>query len=179
MLVLQGDKIRIWTELCSLPGLELPREEEGASLLARGSSLCSECTNLLGVSPLLSCPGYSHANCANRVNLPQLFNAAVLSSPWITIAAVGCPCFSIVFWLFGLTLLASTCWKWITPLELDFATVARIVQVSFLVLFCLTESETTDSVPSDEESAEVRVFWNFSTWEQGLKNSVLRFSSPS
>lgn len=179
MLVLQGDKIRIWTELCSLPGLKLPREEEGASLLARGSSLCSECANLLHPSPWLSCPGYSHANCDNHVNLSQLFNAAVLSSPWIAIAAVGCPCFSVVFWLFDLTLLASTCWKWITSLELHFATVDRIVQVSFLVLFCLTESETTDSVPSDEETAEVRVFWDFSTLEQGLKNNVLRYSSPS
>ena len=83
----------------------------------------------------------------------------------------GSPLFSVV----GLYSVASTCWKWIRPLELDFATVDRMLGVSFLFLFCLTESETTDSVPSDEENAEVSVFWIFSTLEQGFKNSVPLF----
>lgn len=47
-----------------------------------------------------------------------------------------------------------------------------------MFLFCLTESETTDSVPSDEENAEVSVLGIFSNLEQGLKNNVLRYSSP-
>lgn len=59
--------------------------------------------------------------------------------------------------------------KWIEPLELDLATVDKIIQVSFLLPFCLTESETTDSVPSDEENAEVSAFWNLNVLGQDLK----------
>lgn len=78
-----------------------------------------------------------------------------------------------------LTLLfASTCWMYTRPLELEFVTINRIAWVSFLFLFCLTESETTDSVPSDEENAEVSAFWIFSSLDQGLKIHVLRYFSP-
>lgn len=100
--------------------------ERGHPLLAGGSFLCRESTNLLLPSPLLSFPGYSHVNCDNHVDLPQLFNVAVLSSPWIAVAAAGGPCFSVVFWLVGLTLFASAHWKWIRPPELDFDSVGRI-----------------------------------------------------
>lgn len=119
-------KIRIWTELCSLPGLELPREGKGKGHppLAGGSSFCPEST-VLCPPLLLSSPGCSHVNCDNHVNSVQLFNAAVL------IAGAGDPCFSIVYWVFGLTLFAPTCWKWIRPLELDFATVDRTA--SFII----------------------------------------------
>lgn len=105
------------------------------------------------------------------MNLPQLFSVAVLSSPWIAITAAGGPRLTLASWLSGLTLFASTSGKWFRPLELYFATVDRIARVSFLFLFCLTESETTDSVPSDEENAEVSVFWIFSALEEDLKNS--------
>lgn len=46
-----------------------------------------------------------------------------------------------------------------------------------MFLFCLTESETTDSVPSDEENAEVSAFYIFSTLNQGLKIYALRYFS--
>lgn len=57
-----------------------------------------------------------------NMHLLQLFKAAVLSRP----AVAGSPCFSIVFWLFDLTLFASTCWMYIRPLELEFVTIDRI-----------------------------------------------------
>lgn len=63
------------------------------------------------------------------VSLLQLFSTAVL------VAVAGGLCFSIVYWAFGLTLFASTCWNRIRPLELDFATVDRIV--SFIFVFVL------------------------------------------
>lgn len=47
-----------------------------------------------------------------------------------------------------------------------------------MFLFCLTESETTDSVPSDEENAEVSAFWIFSSLDQGLQIRALRYFSP-
>lgn len=47
-----------------------------------------------------------------------------------------------------------------------------------MFLFCLTESETTDSVPSDEENAEVSAFWIFSSLDQGIKIHALRYFSP-
>lgn len=52
---------------------------------------------------------------------------------------------------------------------MEFVTIDKIASVSFLFLFCLTESETTDSVPSDEENAEVSAFWISSTLDQGFK----------
>lgn len=76
---------------------------------------------------------------------------------------------TVLFCLFGLALFACTCMKWIMPLELDFVTADKITWVSFLLLFYLTESETTDSVPSDEENAEVSVFWIFNALEQDFK----------
>lgn len=47
-----------------------------------------------------------------------------------------------------------------------------------MFLFCLTGSETTDSVPSDEENAEVSAFWIFSSLDQGLKIHALRYFFP-
>lgn len=83
---------------------------------------CPESTNLLLSSPLPCFPGHSHVNSDNHVHLPQLFKGAVLSSP----AVAGSPCFSIVFWLFDLTVFASTCWTNTRPLELEFVTIDRI-----------------------------------------------------
>lgn len=64
------------------------------------------------------------------------------------------------------------------PPELEFVTIDRTAWVSFLFLFYLTESETTDSVPSDEENAEVSAFWIFSSLDQGLKIQALRYFCP-
>lgn len=80
----------------------------------------------------------------------------------------------LVLWLDSV----SICWAYIRPLELEFITIDRIAWVSFLFLFCLTGSETTDSVPSDEENAEVSAFWIFSSLDQGLKIHALRYFFP-
>lgn len=176
MLVLQGDKNKHLDRTLLWSCQERGREGGGISCLRKALPSAQKACIYFFPLGLLSFAGY--VNHDNHVNLPQLFSVAMLSSPWIAITVAGGPCFSIVSWLSGLILFTSTSGKWFRRLELCFATVDRIARVSFLFLLCLTESETTDSVPSDEENAEVSVFWIFSTSEEGLKNNILRYSSP-
>lgn len=117
--ILPGDKDLDRTFSVAGPGVAVRGKGEGASPACW--RFFPESINLLLPSLLLSFPECRHVYCDNHVNLPQLFKAAVLSSP----AVAGSRCFSIVFWLFDLTLFASTCWTYIRSLQLEFVTIDR------------------------------------------------------